>query len=100
MTIHPPPHYRPGTSPFRTRGSTYTGYREYVEARIRGGFPAILERLPDDDHRAFAQQVFLPVAWYDALPIAAHAAAAAAAEGASMAESGRARSTMGAQRAP
>lgn len=98
MTLRPPPRYRPGTSPFHARGSAFLGFREYVEARVPGGLAAVIPLLPDDEHRAFIQQVFLPVAWYDALPIRAVSEAAAVAEGVRFADSVRTRANFVAHR--
>jgi hypothetical protein len=63
------------------RGSTYLGLKEYAEARIPGGFAAVVARLPDTKHRAYAEQVFLPVGLYDLLPLLPLTEAAAQAEG-------------------
>jgi hypothetical protein len=43
--------------------------RDYVKAKVPGGMDAVANALPDGPHREFVRQVFLPVAWYDALPI-------------------------------
>jgi len=54
---------------FHVRGSTYLGMRDYVKANIPGGMEAVAAALPDGPHREFVRQIFLPIGWYDALPI-------------------------------
>ena len=58
-----------GQSPFRVRGSTYVGMRDYAKAHVPGGMAAVAKAMPDGPHRAFVQQIFMAVGWYDALPI-------------------------------
>jgi hypothetical protein len=43
--------------------------RDHVKANIAGGMDAVASALPDGPHRDFVRQMFLPVGWYDALPI-------------------------------
>ncbi|MCC6557167.1 MAG: hypothetical protein IT372_29795 [Polyangiaceae bacterium] len=88
----------PGTSPFHVRGSTYVGVRSYIDARVPGGLSAVLPHLPDEAHRAFSSQVFLPVSMYDALPLRALTEATALAEGLPYAQSVRGRARIVAQR--
>lgn len=90
--------YAPGESPFRVRGSTYLGIREHVDKRLRGGLDALMAHLPSDAHRRFAAQIFLPVGWYDALPIIELTRAVAAVEQAAYADSVRERAVLVAQR--
>lgn len=90
--------YKPGTSPFHVRGSTYVGMQKYVAESVPGGFGAVIAHIRDDDLRAFAQQVFLPVAWYDALPIPSIAEAIAEVERRPMADSVRDRGVIIARR--
>lgn len=89
---------RPGQSPFRVRGSTYVGVREWVDERVRGGLPAVLEHISDGDRRDFVSQVFLPVGLYDALPLRPFTEAVALAEGRAYDESVRTRARAVAQR--
>lgn len=81
----------PGKSPFHVRGSTYLGVRAHIDERVKGGMDAVLAHLPDEAHRAFSQQVFLPVAMYDALPLRTLTEATALAEGVPFEVSVRAR---------
>jgi hypothetical protein len=74
------------------------GMREHINGRLRGGLDALLPHLPDDAHRAFASQVFLPVGWYDVLPIQAMCVAIAAVEGLPFNESVRSRAVIVAHR--
>jgi hypothetical protein len=90
--------FRPGESPFHVRGSTYHGMREFVERRVTGGLDAVLPHLPDDEHRSFAAQIFLPTSQYDALPIRPISEAIAAAQGLPYYESVRSRGSLVAQR--
>ncbi len=48
--------------------------------RAPGGLENVSRFLPDDAHRAFVKQVFLPVGWYDAIPLYAFAKAIAQSE--------------------
>jgi len=88
----------PGRSPFHVRGSTYVGVREHIELHVPGGFDAVRALLPDDAHRAFASQVFLPVAMYDVLPLLPLTEAVAIAEKVPYVQSIRQRARMVAQR--
>jgi hypothetical protein len=88
----------PGTSPFHVRGSTYLGIRDYIDRHVPGGLDAVRSHLPDDAHRAFVSQVFLPVSMYDVLPLAALTEATALAENIPHAQSVRQRARMVAQR--
>ncbi|MDI3282948.1 hypothetical protein [Polyangium sp. 15x6] len=97
MTVSPPP-VPPGKSPFHVRGSTYLGVRSYIDEQIPGGLPAVLAHVPDEAVRAFASQVFLPVAMYDVLPLRPITEATARAEGMSFEESVRGRARIVAQR--
>lgn len=90
--------FLPGESPFHVRGSTYLGMRAFVDQRVPGGLATVLPRLPDDAHRAFMSQMFLPVAYYDALPIRPISEAIAEAQGVSYVESVRSRGVLVAQR--
>jgi hypothetical protein len=58
-----------GESPFHVRGSTYAGLVEYVNRNLPGGYAALVDSIEDPQLHEFAQQVFLPVGWYDALPL-------------------------------
>lgn len=80
------------------RGSTYLGIREWVNDRVRGGLPAVLEHISDGDLRDFASQVFLPVGLYDVLPLRPLTEAVALAEGRAYDESVRTRARAVAQR--
>jgi hypothetical protein len=70
-----------GTSSYRARGSRYTGMLQHAIDRVPGGLDTVCRHLPDDSHREFVRQVFLPVGWYDALPLYALATAIGKAEG-------------------
>lgn len=97
MTVTPSP-VIPGNSPFHVRGSTYVGVRDHIERHVPGGLAAVRELLPDEAHRAFASQVFLPVAMYDVLPLLPLTEAVALAEKLPYAQSVRQRACAVAQR--
>jgi hypothetical protein len=79
----------PGRSPFHVRGTTYLRVREWVNDRVPGGLPAVLEHIADRELREFISQVFLPVRDYDALPLRPFTEAVALVEGRPWAESVR-----------
>jgi hypothetical protein len=58
-----------GESPFHVRGSTYAGMVTYANKYLPGGYAALVESIEDPELRSFAEHVFLPVAWYDVLPL-------------------------------
>lgn len=94
----PPPNLpAAGTSPFHARGSRFTGMQKHAKERVAGGLDAVCRHLPDDAHRAFVKQTFLPVGWYDAIPLYAFARAIADAEGRSAEEFLRVRTIEAAQ---
>jgi len=97
MTVTKAP-VTPGTGPFHVRGSTYLGVRSYVDECVPGGMEAVLAVLPDEAHRAFASQLFLPVSFYDVLPVRTLTEAVAVVEGLPHATSVRARARRVAQR--
>lgn len=88
----------PGRSPFHIRGPTYVGIRDQIDQQVPGGLPAVLAFLPDDALKAFASQVFLPVAMYDVLPLLPMSEAVAMALNIPHAQSVRLRARMLAQR--
>jgi hypothetical protein len=61
--------FRPGTSPFRTKGNVYRALFESADARVPGGRAAVLALIDDPDLRAFYEQPFLAASTYDILPI-------------------------------
>ncbi len=69
-----------GQSPFRLKGTIWLSARAYLDERVPGGCAAVEERLPADV-RAYFSQLFVPLGWYDALPVNAITAASAAALG-------------------
>lgn len=80
------------------RGSTFRGVRDHIDAEVPGGLSRVLSFLPDEAHRAFSSQVFLPVAMYDALPLIPLTEATALAEGLPYQQSVRQRARRVAQR--
>lgn len=74
-----------GQSPFRLKGTIWLSARAYIDEHVPGGCRAVEERLPADV-RAYFAQMFMPLGWYDALPVKPITAAAAAALGMSMTE--------------
>ncbi|HEU4537736.1 MAG TPA: hypothetical protein VFS00_26630, partial [Polyangiaceae bacterium] len=70
--------FRPGQSPFLTKGSIYLGSQEFAAARVAGGWDAVVAQTAHDPElQAFAGQRFLAASWYDALPLVALAKAGA-----------------------
>jgi hypothetical protein len=97
MTVTPSP-VAPGHGPFHVRGSTYLGVRQHIDHQVPGGFAAVQALLPDNAHKVFASQVFLPVAMYDVLPLLSLTEATALAEKLPHAQSVRQRARVVAQR--
>ena len=87
----------PGQSPFHVRGSSYLRMRDYIDQKLPGGIEAVLARLEGAELRQFARQVFLPVSWYDALPLLPLSDAIAAVEGRPYADSVRHRAVLAAE---
>lgn len=81
-----------GTSPFRVKGSSLLAIQQHA-ADLPGGLDAVAALLEDTGLAAYVRQMFLPVAFYDALPILPFAEAIAHVKGATLADSvaGRAR---------
>lgn len=69
-----------GQSPFRLKGTIWLSARAYMDAYVPGGCRAVEERL-SGDVRAYFEQQFVPLSWYDALPVNPITAAAAAVQG-------------------
>lgn len=97
MSTTPTP-IAPGKSPFHVRGSTFVAVRSYIDEHVPNGLSAVLAYLPDEAHRAFSSQVFLPVANYDVLPLRPLTEAVALAEGLPYAQSVRGRARIVARR--
>jgi hypothetical protein len=74
------------------------GIRDQIDQQVPGGLAAVLAFLPDDALKAFASQVFLPVAMYDVLPLLPMSEAVAMALNIPHAQSVRLRARMLAQR--
>ena len=75
-----------GMSPFNTKGLVYVGAKDYYQAHVPGGLPAVCQAIEDPDLRAFFQQEFVSHRKYDILPLVPISAAAAAAVGVSSSE--------------
>lgn len=71
--------YAPGTSPFHVKGQSYLGIVGSVGSKYGSLEPLYAELTPE--LRDFASQVFLPVTWYDALPLTPITQAVARVEG-------------------
>lgn len=65
-----------GESPFRARGLLFQGAIDYYDVAIPGGRAALLQSL-EPRLRAFSEQMFIPSAKFDALPVVPLSAAAA-----------------------
>ncbi len=64
------PPLTPGTSPFRAKGTTYSGHIQWVSETYPGGLPAYLKALDFDPQLvAFHSQKFLAPGWYDFMPL-------------------------------
>ena len=74
-----------GQSPFRLKGTIWLSARAYIDDQVHGGCRAVEQRLPAHV-RAYFEQLFVPLGWYDALPVKPITAAAAATLGVSTAE--------------
>src|SRR5690242_16594342 len=59
----------PEPSPFHVRGSTYVVFRHELDERHPGGYAGFVRTIDDPGLRAFADQVFLPVSFYDVFPV-------------------------------
>lgn len=66
-----------GASPFHVKGTIWLGTREYYDKRVPGGAAAVAEKL-DRAHADFLMQMFMPLGWYDLLPMVDISRAAAA----------------------
>jgi hypothetical protein len=66
-----------GASPFHVKGTIWLGTREYYEKRVPGGAAAVAAKL-DRTHADFLMQMFMPLGWYDLLPMVEISRAAAA----------------------
>jgi hypothetical protein len=66
-----------GASPFHVKGTIWLGTRDYYEKRIAGGAAAVAAKL-DRSHAEFLMQMFMPLGWYDLLPVVGISRAAAA----------------------
>ena len=64
----------------------YLGAIEYYEAAVPGGMAAVLDSIKDGDLYAFLSQRFLAASWYDVMPVAPLASAAARVRGVSVAQ--------------
>ena len=76
----------PGTSPFHVKGTTYLAMVDFART-LPGGLDSVAAKLDDPALVAFLRQVVLPIAQYDALPIAPISEAIAAVEGRSLGDS-------------
>src|SRR5690242_15864350 len=64
------------TPPFRTKGLTWKGAREFYDRVVPGGAAAVA-RACGPELRPFLEEPVLPSSWYDVLPIVKVAATAA-----------------------
>ncbi|MCC6811675.1 MAG: hypothetical protein IT381_29865 [Deltaproteobacteria bacterium] len=64
------PFFAAGTSPFRSKGTTYVGHVQWVVENFPGGKDAYLECFTDPALRAFHAQPFMAPTWYDFMPLA------------------------------
>ena len=48
----------------------YSGLVEYANRQLLGGYASLVASLEDPELKEFARSVFLPVCWYDVLPLA------------------------------
>lgn len=61
--------FAPGESPFRAKGTIYTGLIASTDTRCPGGTAAVLAAIEDSKLRAFFEQHFLAASWYDLFPL-------------------------------
>lgn len=71
---------------FNMKGNAWRGMREFIEATVPGGAPAVLERLESASTREVFSTDFIPTGWYDALATDAVTRTAAELAGMSHAE--------------
>ncbi|HMJ15682.1 MAG TPA: hypothetical protein VK524_29900 [Polyangiaceae bacterium] len=57
-----------GHSPFHVKGTIWLGTRAYYEKQIPGGPAAVATKL-NSAHAEFLMQMFMPLSWYDLLPM-------------------------------
>ena len=69
MWRYDPPSFDLGACPFRARGLAYVHALGYVDAKVKGGRPAVVERLGDVRLAAFFDQIFLVTGDYDVAPL-------------------------------
>lgn len=69
------------SSAFRARGLLYVGTQTFFQERSSRGLSALTDELADPALRAFITQKFVPMAWYDVMPVPALIAAEARAVG-------------------
>jgi len=60
--------FKPGESPFKTKGNAYNSLKAFHATQVPGGVAAVADAL-DPDLRAFYSQTFLAAGWYDFLPM-------------------------------
>lgn len=72
------------TSAFRARGLLYVGTQTFFQERSSRGLTALTDELADPALRTFITQKFVPMAWYDVLPVPDLIAAEARAVGMSL----------------
>ena len=70
----------------------------YADQRVPGGYSAFVDSIEDGPLKEFAQQVFLPVSWYDVLPLMDLSVVLANLEGRSVRESVKRRAAFIAER--
>lgn len=73
--------FAPGDSPFKVKGSICGGCVDYIGAHVKGGMPAVVAALPNDQLRASVNAAFLASVWYDAFVLDALLQAAAKVQG-------------------
>jgi hypothetical protein len=57
------------SSAFRARGLLYVGTQTFFQERSSRGLAALTDEIGDPALRAFITQKFVPMAWYDVLPV-------------------------------
>jgi hypothetical protein len=62
--------FAPGRSPFHIKGVAYRGVSTYLDAKVPGGFQALLDSIADVQLREFLKQPFLSASLYDVFPLA------------------------------